>query len=280
MCEECSGCAECTAGYGSRACSEYSLYECTEDECAAMGADWWCHGYGCECRGFSSPGPTPQTRDASASFTPSPTPLATPRTPKLAVTSEFVMSDDSIAAMQANPSAAVEGLRNGIAEALEVDPALVELTRTVPDLLTRQLAALHVAAESSPPWAKKIDTLDGYHQAGRRLESTLIVDFEVAITEESSIAETVDSLVTGDESISAILAFSVERGLKEQSIDASVESVTASGGELVDADPGSLEVLLPPPPPPPKETEEVEIAGSTAFGQVGLSIFAVMYFCS
>ena len=43
------------------------------------------------------------------------------------VTSEFAMSAESLAALEADPAAAVEGLQTGIASALGVDPALVAL---------------------------------------------------------------------------------------------------------------------------------------------------------
>ena len=69
-----------------------------------------------------------------------------------------------------------------------MEPALVELTRTVPDLLSRRLA------ESS--------------DLSRRLASTLLVEFEVLLTEESSVMETVDSLVAGDPSFAAAVIMS------------------------------------------------------------------------
>ena len=43
------------------------------------------------------------------------------------MTSEFAMSAESLAALEANPEAAVEGLQNGIASSLGVDPELVDL---------------------------------------------------------------------------------------------------------------------------------------------------------
>ena len=66
---------------------------------------------------------------------------------------------------------------------------------------------------------------------GRRLESKLIVEFEVLMTEETKTAGTqkkVEDLAAGDSGVAAGLALSVERGLKDQNIDASVDSAAAT----------------------------------------------------
>ena len=54
----------------------------------------------------------------------------------VSLTSEFVLSGESLAAMQANPAAAVAGLQSGIADGLGVESIAVEITGTDPDLLS------------------------------------------------------------------------------------------------------------------------------------------------
>jgi hypothetical protein len=154
------------------------------------------------------------------------------------------MSQESLDALQADPAAAVVGLKAGIAQALDLDSSLVEITRTVPNLLTRQLA-------EEPGAASNLAAVE------RRLETKLVVDFEVVVTEESSsVQDTVNALAAGDTGVAAVLAFSVEQGLKEQSIDASVDSAAATNVELVEPDTGRT---LPPRPPPPPELPSTEV---------------------
>ena len=106
--------------------------------------------------------------------------------------------------MVANPAAAVSGLKYGIADGLNVDPSAVEIKRTVPDLLGgRRLAE------------------------DRRLDATLTVDFDVAVT-DSATAVSVDSLTSGNPSVLASLTSEVQSGLAAQSIEVTILSVAAS----------------------------------------------------
>merc|ERR1712078_432040 len=107
-------------------------------------------------------------------------------------------------AMQANPAAAVSGLKSGIADGLGVEPSGVEITRTVPDLLGgRRLAE------------------------GRRLDATSTVNFDVAVA-DSAVASRVDSLTSGDSSVVESMTSAVESGLAAQNIQVTIVSVDAS----------------------------------------------------
>ena len=123
----------------------------------------------------------------------------------MSVTSEFVVSQESLDAMLASPAAAVAGLTSGIAEGLRVEPSAVEITRTVPDLLGGRRLAV-----------------------GRRLsDATLTVDFDVAVL-DATVAANVESLTSGDTSVVARVALFVESGLAAQNIQVTIVSVAAS----------------------------------------------------
>ena len=108
--------------------------------------------------------------------------------------------------MIANPAAAVSGLRNGIAEGLGVLSSAVEIKRTVPDLLGgRRLAA------------------------GRRLDATLTVDFDVAAA-DSAVGARVDLLTSGDSSVVASLTSEVQSSLAAQNIEVTIMSIAATPG--------------------------------------------------
>jgi hypothetical protein len=122
----------------------------------------------------------------------------------VAITSEFVLSQESLDAMIANPAAAVSGLTNGIADGLGVESSAVEITRTVPDLLgSRRLAEK------------------------RRLEANLTVDFDGAVA-DSAVSARVDSLTSGDSSMVASLTSEVENGLAAQNFEVTIVSVASS----------------------------------------------------
>merc|ERR1711937_116184 len=143
-----------------------------------------------------------EQRDATEKRTDQPTPTPTKGTPK-SVSSDFVLSQESLDAMQANPAAAVSGLKSGIADGLGVEPSGVEITRTVPDLLGgRRLAE------------------------GRRLDATLTVNFDVAVA-DSAVASRVDSLTSGDASVVESMTSAVESGLAAQNIQVTIVSVDA-----------------------------------------------------
>jgi hypothetical protein len=122
----------------------------------------------------------------------------------MSVTTEFTISQASLDAMVANPAAAVSGLTNGIADGLGVESSEVEIKRTVPDLL----GGRRLADE-------------------RRLEATLMVDFDVAIV-DPAIGAKVDSLVAGDTSVVQSVTSAVQTGLAAESIQVTILSVAAS----------------------------------------------------
>jgi hypothetical protein len=127
------------------------------------------------------------------------------------VSTEFVVSQESLDAMVANPSAAVTGLTNGIAEGLGVQSSAVEITRTVPDLLSGRRLAVE-----------------------RRLsDATLTVEFDVTVANAAAAAN-VESLASGDSTVVASVTSEVESGLAAQSIQVTIVSVAAS--EVVTTD--------------------------------------------
>ena len=124
----------------------------------------------------------------------------------MSVTSEFVVSQESLDAMLASPAAAVAGLTTGIAEGLRVESSAVEITRTVPDLLGGRRLAV-----------------------GRRLSrATLTVDFDVAVLFDATVAAKVESFTSGDATVAAKVKIFVQRDLAAQNIKVTIVSVAAS----------------------------------------------------
>jgi hypothetical protein len=120
----------------------------------------------------------------------------------ISMTVVFGMSSDSLVALQANTQAAVTGLKSGLAAALGVDPSLIVITKTVPDLLGgRRLA----------PW--------------RRLDSSLSVDFD--ITADEAVEATVDALNAGDAEVVASLTSSVVTELAAAGVQVEITGATS-----------------------------------------------------
>lgn len=169
------------------------------------------------------------------------------------------MSDESLAALLAEPAAAVAGLEEGLAEGLGVHPSDVEITRTVPDLLssTRRLGdprQLHPPRQDA----------EGLAADGRRLAATLVVDFDLKAEENSPVEEKVSALAAGDSSIAAAVSLAVEKNLEDNGIaSVAVESMSAA---------------VPTTTTEPSTTVEPNVAiNSGALGLVALAgVFAVM----
>jgi uncharacterized membrane protein YfbV (UPF0208 family) len=183
----------------------------------------------------------------------------------LFVSTRFGMSQESLDALLADPAAAVVGLKNGIAQALDLqDTSFLEITRTVPNLLTRQLAE----EEAHGPAGRAAGL-----GAGRRLEAKLTVDFEVVMTKESDhVEDPVDNLWEGDAGALAVLAFSVKSGLNAQSIDVgNLEAVVTNAG-LITPEPTAVPTPAPTPPP-----DVVEDADSTLPFNLVTIVFGMMF---
>ena len=101
----------------------------------------------------------------------------------------------------------------------------------------------------------------------------------MAVTEESEAFGAVDSLVSGGPSASAVFMFSVEQALKDRDIDVSIDSVAASGGQLVEPTPNEGNNINPLPPPPPDDELEIkQVSKAESFGQLALAVMALLIF--
>ena len=154
----------------------------------------------------------------------------------MSVTSEFVVSQESLDAMLASPAAAVAGLTSGIAEGLRVEPSAVEITRTVPDLLGGRRLAV-----------------------GRRLsDAMLTVDFDVAVL-DATVAANVESLTSGDPWMVARVTSEVESGLAAQNIQVTIVSVAAAS---------EGEPRTPPAAPTSTTSDTQTVANTTSLASV------------
>jgi Tol biopolymer transport system component len=140
----------------------------------------------------------------------------------VSATTEFLMSEESLAAIEANPAAAVAALEAGIAAALGVRSDAVEITRTVPDLLgSRRLRQ-----------GRRTMTVES--------ASTLTVEFSVT----GDVLEIVDSLLVEDSTVVESIQSEVTSALAAQSID-----VTIVGTQSVTPDPTPSPTPSPTPLP-------------------------------
>jgi hypothetical protein len=183
------------------------------------------------------------------------------------VSTEMLVSPESLDAMLESPKKAVKGLKKGIADGLGLDSDLVTITHTEPDLLG--------------------GNDDRRLQGGRRNtdSASLVVDFEVAVGQAESpldIVASLSAMENGNTAVIESLTGSITQGLESKGLEVKIVGMTAevaayptAGPEpWYKADPSDTTTDTTTVPEPPESVDNGESAGAP--GRLGVGIFMAM----